>query len=225
MAYIRKEPIGDVKVNVTETEVDTLKLVRSIAAAKMLKDNDDAFMLVNIDALYERYRLWKKELPNVEPFYAVKCNTNETIIRVLASLGVGFDCASREEIDTVLRLGVAPERIIYANPCKTRSFIVHAEEKDVKMMTFDSTEELKKITALHSAPELILRIAVSDPTATCPLNLKFGAEPVKAAAELLKQASAMGVNVCGVSFHVGSGVNDPSAYRNALKHSRLLHSC
>lgn len=69
---------------------------------------------------------------------------------------------------------------------------------------------------------MILRIAVSDPTATCPLNLKFGADPIIAAPQLLKTASEEGINVVGISFHVGSGCNDASAYRNALQHAKNL---
>ncbi|KAF8385023.1 odc-1 [Pristionchus pacificus] len=220
--YMRREVIGDSKVNVTEQPVDVLPLARAIAEAKNMKDNDEAFMIINLDALYERFKLWKRELPQIEPFYAVKCNSDETMVQALAALGVGFDCASREEIDIVMRMGVAQERIIYANPCKTRSFIAHAEEKGVTMMTFDNAEELEKIAKHHKCPELILRIAVSDPTATCPLNLKFGAEPVKQAPELLKRAADLGIAVIGVSFHVGSGCNDPSAYRVALGHARNL---
>ncbi|VDM78355.1 unnamed protein product [Strongylus vulgaris] len=161
--------------------------------------------------------------PDAElPFYAVKCNTDLVLIRVLASLGVGFDCASREEIDIVMDMGVTADRIIYANPCKTRSFITHAKERNVTMMTFDNAEELEKVARLHPDAEMILRIAVSDPTATCPLNLKFGADPVKDAPQLLVQAKQLGVEVIGISFHVGSGCNDPTAYREAVAHARNL---
>lgn len=69
---------------------------------------------------------------------------------------------------------------------------------------------------------MILRIAVSDPTATCPLNLKFGCDPVTAAPQLLKKAHEEGINVVGISFHVGSGCNDASAYRTALSHAKAL---
>ncbi|KAK6014725.1 Pyridoxal-dependent decarboxylase, pyridoxal binding domain protein, partial [Ostertagia ostertagi] len=170
------------------------------------------------------------------PFYAVKCNTDRVLVRTLAALGAGFDCASREEIDIVrvqvpslrrtvlevMDMGVRPEKIIYANPCKTRSFITHAKERNVSMMTFDSVEELAKIAHLHPDAKMILRIAVSDPTARCPLNLKFGADPVRKAPHLLVHAKELGVDVIGISFHVGSGCNDPSAFREALTHARHL---
>lgn len=54
---------------------------------------------------------------------AVKCNNDPVVLAVLASLGCGFDCASRAEMQSVLDLGVAPDKIIYANPCKQNSHI------------------------------------------------------------------------------------------------------
>ena len=51
----------------------------------------------------------------------------------------------QNEIDTVLNLGVVPDRIIYANPCKLISHLRFAADKGVKMLTFDSESELYKI--------------------------------------------------------------------------------
>lgn len=61
----------------------------------------------------------------VEPFYAVKCNPDPVIVRLLAALGCGFDCATKGEIDLVLNglgedlsfsaLGLT-DKIVYANP-------------------------------------------------------------------------------------------------------------
>ena len=56
-------------------------------------------------------------------FIAVKCNDNPMLLRTLAALGVGFDCASKNEIRSVLDLGVNPSSIIYANPCKQASHL------------------------------------------------------------------------------------------------------
>lgn len=51
------------------------------------------------------------------------------------------------EIKTILELGVAPERIIYANPCKQVSHIKYASRKGISMMTFDNEMELFKVKA------------------------------------------------------------------------------
>lgn len=60
---------------------------------------------MNVGRVIEQYREWRRLLPRVEPFYAVKCNTDPVLLRTLADLGCRFDCASRAEIDTVLALG------------------------------------------------------------------------------------------------------------------------
>jgi ornithine decarboxylase len=69
---------------------------------------------------------------------------------------------------------------------------------------------------------MVLRIAVGDPTATCQLNVKFGCDPVKEGATLLATAAKLGVDVIGISFHVGSGCNDPTAFAIAIAHARRL---
>lgn len=69
---------------------------------------------------------------------------------------------------------------------------------------------------------LILRIAVADPTAQCPLATKYGCDPYDEAPQLLKSARQMGLQIIGISFHVGSGCRDPSAFRLAIQLSRQL---
>jgi ornithine decarboxylase len=178
---------------------------------------------MNADQVGAQFDEWCRHLPRVEPFYAVKCNNNPVLMRVLASLGCGFDCASKGEIESVLNIpGVGPERIIYANPCKTRSHIRHARSRGVTTMTFDNEEELEKLSTLFPHAQLILRIAVSDPTAICPLNVKFGCEIGPAADGLLRRAAELQMKIVGISFHVGSGCQDPSAFSDGIKEARRL---
>ena len=152
---------------------------------------------------------------------AVKCNPDPEVIRLLAALGTGFDCASKAEIENVLQLGIDPSRIIYANPCKTKSHVQYARQKAVKQMTFDSTDELYKIKALFSDAELFLRILTDDSSSLCKLSIKFGACPAYAK-ELLRLAKQLDLNVVGVSFHVGSGGTSPSAFLKAVQDSRTV---
>lgn len=48
----------------------------------------------------------------------VRCCLQPALLKLLASLGAGFDCASKAELEAVLALGVPTERIIFAHPCK-----------------------------------------------------------------------------------------------------------
>lgn len=154
-------------------------------------------------------------------FLAVKCNPDPMVIKLLASLGLGFDCASKAEIQQVLNSGVEPNRIIYANPCKQASFIRYAAQQNVSRMTFDNSEELHKIKKLYPDAELVLRILTDDSNSLCQLGLKFGA-PLENVENLLKTAKELELNVIGVSFHVGSGCLDESAFGDAVMRARKV---
>lgn len=68
---------------------------------------------------------------------------------------------------------------------------------------------------------LVLRIATDDSKAVCRLSVKFGV-PVKACRALLERAKELGLDVIGVSFHVGSGCTDPNAYTQAIADARCV---
>jgi len=159
----------------------------------------------------------------VKPHYAVKANPNPTLLRLMAhDLKMNFDCASKHEIESVLKLGVSPNRIVYANPCKPVAHIGYAQRNGVFRTTFDSESELRKIADLGNARDwqLILRIWVDDKDAQCQLSNKFGAH-VDEWRELMTLAKKLRLNVVGVSFHVGSGAK-MSAFRDALRASRSV---
>jgi ornithine decarboxylase len=134
----------------------------------------------------------------------------------LAGLGTGFDCASKAEIEQVLNIGVDPTRIIYAQPCKTNSYVRYVATRGVKQMTFDNADELRKIAKLFPEAELFLRILTDDSSSLCRLSLKFGAS-LDTTDDLLALAKELGLNVVGVSFHVGSGASDPVAFLKAVQ--------
>ena len=92
----------------------------------------------------------------------MKCNNEPMLVDYLAKHGLGFDCASKGEIQTILNLGVPPERIIFANPCKQASHIKHAAARNVSMMTFDNEQELHKIKSTYPDAQLVIRIMVDD---------------------------------------------------------------
>ena len=142
-------------------------------------------------------------------------------MRLLAAMGTGFDCASRAEIDLVLSLGIDPSRIIYAQPCKTKSYLRHARKVGVKQMTFDNGDELLKIRTCFPDAELVLRILTDDSASLCRLSAKYGAS-LEDAEDLLRMAKDLELNVIGVSFHVGSGASDPIAFHKSVSDARYV---
>ncbi|KAG5190941.1 hypothetical protein JKP88DRAFT_251889 [Tribonema minus] len=190
--------------------------VKSVAAGIIQnEDLDDTFYIVDLGNTYRLYAAWKSALPEVTPFYAVKCCPEPSIIATLAACGAGFDCASAAEIQLALNEGVGPHRIIFAHPCKRPSDIRFAKNKGVKLTTFDSTNEVNKLAQYYHGCELVLRIRADDPTAMLPLGSKYGAN-IEEVPELLAEVKKLGMKVVGVSFHVGSGARDPNAFAVAI---------
>ncbi|KAF3186186.1 hypothetical protein TWF788_003646 [Orbilia oligospora] len=195
--------------------------VSSINVDNCEAGGEDAFFVADLGEVYRQHLRWKLNLPRIEPFYAVKCNPDPQVLRLLANLGCGFDCASKKEIESVLSMDISPSRIIYAHPCKTASFIRYAASEGVEHMTFDNAEELYKCQRYFPSARLLLRIATDDSKALCRLSVKYGA-PLDSTASLLALAKDLGLNVVGVSFHVGSGTYDPTAYISAVEDARRV---
>ena len=179
-------------------------------------ESNDSFYTLNISVLKHVYKEWTEALPHVKPYYAVKCNPTPAIVEALATMGSNFDCASRAEIDQVLSLGVEPERILYANPCKRVEDIRFAKENGIMRTTFDSVCELKKIARVGTEFQLFLRIRADDPSARCNLGIKYGAEEHEWDV-LLFTARTLGLDVVGISFHVGSFASSPNVFEGAVK--------
>ncbi|KAG2214008.1 hypothetical protein INT47_001279 [Mucor saturninus] len=212
-------PSPDVNVyNRSICEV-TKQRLEAITNQQWESDQENAFFVGDLGEVFRQHLRWKSLLPRIEPFFAVKCNPDPMILKLLASLGCGFDCASKQEIQQVLDVGVESNRIVYANPCKQASFVRYAAQQNVSRMTFDNAEELHKIKKFYPDAELILRILTDDSQSLCQLGLKFGA-PLHTVQHLLETAQQLDLNIIGVSFHVGSGCLDENAFCDAVISAR-----
>eukprot|EP01035_Chromulina_nebulosa_P019897 gene19897-25852_t len=192
-----------------------------------------AFLVTNLRSVVSQFHLWKKELPMITPFYAVKCLPDIAVLRLLAALGCSFDCATMGEMDLILNglgddlnfssRGLAGSSIVYANPAKMTHMIEYAVDNGVIMTVFDGEDELEKISKVegHENLQLLIRLTTDDKDSICQFSKKFGC-PVDDAPRLLKIAKDLGLNVTGVCFHVGSGCGDANAYKIALEHSRRV---
>lgn len=202
-------------------DADLHEVIRSTITDRAVHDGGDesAFFVADLSAVYQAVQMWRQSAmgDRVEIFYAVKCNPSPQVLHLLSLLGTSFDCASTAEIQQVLALPSAPsaDRIIFANPCKPASFVRAASDMGVDMMTFDNADELHKVKRFHPGAKLVLRILTDDSKSLCRLGLKFGA-PLSTCPTLLRLAWELGLNVIGVSFHVGSGCKDPMQFEDAV---------
>ena len=156
-------------------------IIRSIVATSIPAQRS-AFHALDLNKVLDLIAAWRRALPDVRPYYAVKCNPEPAILGALAALGAGFDCASRAEVEAVLRLGVQPSSIVYANPCKPEPHLEYAAEVGVNLATYDSEEEVAKVRRCHPKCELLLRLKGPDGAeAKYNLGTKYGAHADKVA--------------------------------------------
>jgi len=188
---------------------------------ELLKDEIEPFYAVDLEDVCNKHIRWITLMPRVNPHYAVKCNDDVNVIKLLAFLGAGFDCASKGEMKKVMDLGVSADRIIYANPCKQGAYIRYAEQVGVETMTFDNEQELMKIKKMHSNAKLVLRIVTDDSNAVCRFSMKFGAD-LNTARRLIEKAREIDLEVIGVSFHCGSGQMTSKAFVDAIQNARTV---
>ncbi|CAH1976604.1 unnamed protein product [Acanthoscelides obtectus] len=207
------------RIQVTEPNVSVKDVIKKIVRSGNV---EDAFYVCDVSDIVKKYKDWKRAMPRIETYYAVKCNAHRLVLETLVAMGSGFDCASKEEIKKILSLGVPPNKIIYAHPTKKLSHLKYAAEVGIEMMTFDNEMELHKVKHMFPTAKLVLRIKYDDPRSNFPLGGKFGANPDTAAKDLLEKAKSLGLEVIGVSFHIGSGNTHLDVYQKAIIASRKV---
>ena len=189
-----------------------------------LNDPEEPFYVTDLGDVVRQYEKWNTHLPNIRPYYAIKCNPDPLVLRILYSLGCGFDCASSSEIDKAFEAGASPADIVYAHPCKMASMIEYAKKTNVQVITIDTEQELHKMVKIYPEAKLVLRLAADDTHSDFKFSRKFGCE-VTEGEYILKIAKELKAKVIGVSFHVGSGCHDPTSFSKAIRDSRILFEC
>lgn len=183
------------------------------------KKIEDSFYIADMNKLRANIAAWFNLMPSVIPYYAIKCNPDNVVLDHLVKDGrIGFDCASTKEMATVISKGVSPDKVIFAHPCKKKTDMVYANKHGIKLTVFDNKYELQKIREAYSQSDVLLRIRIDNPKARVQLGLKYGADEHEWD-DLLKRAIDSGVNVKGVSFHIGSASKDALVFQKAIAKS------
>jgi len=182
----------------------------------VLKKHRTPVMIIRESILAKQYTRFRKCLPEVVPYYAIKANPHPEIVKKFAQLGASFDVASAAEMKLVLSTGVSPSKIIFANTIKSDDDLDFARKRNVRLMTFDNEPELYKIARRFPKAHVLCRIKVANQGSVVELSLKFGADS-EHAFFMLKKAKALGLIPMGISFHVGSQTNNVENYLQALE--------
>lgn len=191
----------------------------------LAREHGTPIVIIDHDELRQNYANFKRHLPKVQAYYAVKANAEPAIVRTFYKAGASFDVASLPEFMLVYEniKHLPPkeqqdfiwDKIIYANPTKPRETL-EALDQYKPLVTFDNLAELKKIKQHAPNSGVVVRLRVPNTGSMVELSSKFGCDPGEAV-DLVVAASQMGLGVEGISFHVGSQCTNFQNFVQALE--------
>ncbi|NWI03995.1 AZIN2 inhibitor, partial [Tichodroma muraria] len=198
----------------------TRDLLENLLAELCQESDQQAFFVADLGDIVKKHLRFLKALPRVKPYFPVKCNGSEGVIRLLAELGAGFACANKAEISRVQGIGVPADRIFYSSPCKQVAHIRYAATHGVRLMAFDNEVELSKVARSHPRARMLLGITADSIPSAHP-SMTFGTT-LKSCRHLLETAKEQAVEVVGISFHLGSRGLEPQALAQAVAAAQLV---
>jgi diaminopimelate decarboxylase len=175
--------------------------------------------IINEEMIRKRYQKLKNTLNSVykknDIYFAVKSNTNISVLRILDSEGSYYDCSSTGEIFTCLKSEISPERIIYTGNMFTNKDFEFAVEKDI-LLNLDSYSQLFRLAKIYEkkGKEKNLISFRFNPefgaghhphTITAGKDIKFGILENQII-QVYSKAKELGFKKFGIHQHIGSGI-------------------
>ena len=178
--------------------------------------------------IVDQYNKFSKSLEKIDHkiFYAVKANSNQSIIKILANLGAGMDVVSGGELRRALNAGVKGSDIIYSGVGKTDEEISYAIESNVSCLNVESESELHTIDQIAAEKRVKANVSIRvNPDVDAKTHVKittgkaenkFGIE-FNDSARVYKLASSLkNINITGVSIHIGSQITSLEPFQKAF---------
>ena len=194
------------------------------------REHGTPVVVIDHDVIRRNYAAFKKHLPKVQAYYAVKANPAPEIVRTLYRAGASFDVASLPEFMLVhenirslparQRQDFIWDKIVYANPIKPKETLLELDQYK-PLVTFDNRAELLKIQRYAPHAGLALRLRVPNTGSMVELSSKFGCDPGEAV-DLIEEAFRIGLVVEALSFHVGSQCTNFENFVQAMNMSAAV---
>jgi diaminopimelate decarboxylase len=178
------------------------------------------FYCYSTATLERHYRVFADAFGDVDALvcYAMKANSNQSVLRTLAKLGAGSDVVSGGELKRALAAGFPPEKILFSGVGKTEAELRQALAADILCINVESEPELELLSRLAAETGRIARVSVRiNPDvdsgshakiSTGKSENKFGVPLVDARAVYAHAAKLPGIKVTGVDVHIGSQITD-----------------
>ncbi len=200
-----------------------------ISLASLAEKESTPLYVYSAATIHERYEAFSnafRDIPHII-CYAVKANSNLSILRLLAKKGCGFDIVSGGELERVLKADrKAVRRTVFSGVGKTRDELTFALKSGIMLFNVESESELSALAecaaTLRKVAPVAMRVnpdvaAETHPYISTGLHKhKFGV-PIAVAHRLYaKAAKEKYLAVRGVSVHIGSQITDPNPFGEAM---------
>jgi len=160
-------------------------------------------------------------------FYAVKANSNLSVLKHLKELGAGCDCVSIGEVKRALHVGVARYKIIFSGVGKRDDEIKEALQYDILMLNLESEEEMDRVELIAKELGIKARISIrvnpnidakTHPYISTGLHdNKFGVDVDSAKRMYIKAKNSKNLDPIGIHSHIGSQITELEPFRDAAR--------
>jgi diaminopimelate decarboxylase len=179
--------------------------------------------------LKENINNFKKSFKSFSPLicFAVKANTNVSIIKEIKKFGLGADVVSMGELMIALKAGINPNKIVFSGVGKTSDEISYAIDKKILLINAESKSEINQIERIARSKKKIINIGIRLNPNTDAKTLKqistgkkenkFGVDE-KMFFDLVNYSKfSKDINLKCLSVHIGSQILDYKPYEKMLK--------
>jgi len=198
-----------------------------VALPAIAADIGTPFYCYSTATLVRHYRVFRDAFAGLDTMicYAMKANSNQSVIRTLVAEGAGCDVVSEGELRRALAAGCPPERIVFAGVGKTAREIAFAIDAGIYCFNAESEPEIARISEIAAARGRTVDIAVRvnpdvdarthHKITTGKSENKFGIPWLRAREVYAHGARLPGVRLSGVDMHIGSQITDLEPFDQA----------
>jgi diaminopimelate decarboxylase len=201
----------------------------AVSLSDLAKTVDTPFYCYSTATLERHFRVFTEAFAGekVMVCYALKANSNQSVLRTLAKLGAGADVVSGGELKRALAAGIPPHKILFSGVGKTEAELRAALAADIHCINIESEPELDLLSRLAVETGRTARISVRvNPDvdagthakiSTGKSENKFGIPLAQARAVYARAAKLPGIAVTGTDVHIGSQITDLSKMETAFR--------
>jgi diaminopimelate decarboxylase len=209
-------------------------LADNVAISELARQYGTPLYVYSARHITKRFLAYQNSLKNKKHLicYAVKANSNLSVLNLLVKLGAGFDIVSQGELERVLKAGADPKKIVFSGVAKSIVEIKRALEVGIKCFNVESEPELYRINEvaqqLGKIATISLRVNPDVDAKTHPYistglsENKFGISYQLALDVYRKAASLNHIKIVGIDCHIGSQLTELSPFLDAADRILVL---